>query len=306
MMSRTTYESVQMDENLPMRILHFSHDRPLLLPDGRSYQFDAATLQFVPPHWHRSIELTYVVSGTIHVRQNDKEQIYENESFFVVNSGEIHELSSVPTENFELICFIISYDFVQQFIPDVEKIRFDMGTTNNGYQMLATLFREIMSLYYESQPYGHLQIQARLIEIIYHLCRYCQSEEAEPTSQKYRRSQALNKHILEYIHKHYMDNLTLEQMAKTFSFSREHFSRLFKETFGKTFLNYLNDYRLYCAFPDIVNSRKTIETISMLHGFPSSKALIKQFKETYHETPIQYRKNRVVTILDHNTDKPKH
>ena len=82
-MSRTTYESVQMDENLPMRILHFSHDRPLLLPDGRSYQFDAATLQFVPPHWHRSIELTYVVSGTIHVRQNDKEQIYENESFLL-------------------------------------------------------------------------------------------------------------------------------------------------------------------------------------------------------------------------------
>ncbi|MGY3777985.1 AraC family transcriptional regulator [Isobaculum melis] len=304
-MSRTIYESVQMDNNLPMRILHFSHEKALVSPGGNTYHFDTATLQFVPPHWHRSIELTYVVNGTLQVRQSEQEQTYQDDSFFIINSGDIHELSSVPTDNFELICFIISYDFIQQFIPNIEKIRFDMATTQETAAELSGLFYDILTLYNENQEFGHLKIQARLIEILYLLCQYHQVENHLPASRKYLRSQQLNKQILEYIHVHYMENLTLERLAKTFNFSREHFSRLFKETFGKTFLVYLNDYRLYCAFPEIVNSRKTIEAISIAHGFPSSKALIKQFKEVYHETPMQFRKNRKVSILDHNDDKKR-
>lgn len=304
-MSRTTYETVRMDDNLPMRILHFSHDKPIVLPDGETYQFDATTLQFVPPHWHRSVELTYVVNGTLHLRQSDKEQTFVDQSFFIINSGEIHEMSSVPTTEFELLCFIISYEFIQQFIPDIEQIRFDMDTTDQTYPELSDLFRTILALYEKDQAFGHLQIQGKLIEILYLLCQYHRIEETGPAIKKYRRSQELNKLILEYIHEHYRENLTLDRLAKTVNFSREHFSRLFKETFGKTFLTYLNDYRLYCAFPEIVNSHKTIEAISIAHGFPSSKALIKQFKAAYHETPMHYRKNRSVSILDHNDEKSK-
>lgn len=303
MMSRTIYESVQMDDNLPMRILHFSHDKPLVLPNGSSYQFDAATLQFVPPHWHRSIELTYVMNGTIHVRQNNEEQTYGDETFFIINSGDIHELSSVPSANFELICFIISYDFIEQFIPNSDQVRFDMALTEETYPELSALFQGILALYYDDQPFAHLQIQSKLLQILYVLSRYHQVAESDQMTRKFRRSQELTKQILAYIHEHYMENLTLDRMASTFNFSREHFSRLFKDTFGKTFLAYVNDYRLYCAFPEIVNTRKTIEAISIAHGFPSSKALIKQFKDVYHETPIRYRKNREVTILDHNAEK---
>lgn len=183
-MSRTTYESVQMDHNLPMKILHFAHEKIFISPGGHTYQFDTATLQFVPPHWHRSIELTYVVKGTIHVRQSDKEQTFHDKSFFVINSGDIHELSSVPTKNFELICFIISYDFIQQFIPNIEQIRFDMETTQEVYPDLSSLFHDILALYNEHQEFGHLQIQARLIEVLYLLCQYHQVENPVPARDR--------------------------------------------------------------------------------------------------------------------------
>ena len=67
-MEPSMYEFVQMDENLPMRIIHLdSADKDSLymrmLPN-----VDIDTTAFVPPHWHRSIEMTYVVKGGVKLR----------------------------------------------------------------------------------------------------------------------------------------------------------------------------------------------------------------------------------------------
>ena len=84
--------------------------------------------------------------------------------------------------------------------------------------------------------------------------------------------------------------------------SREHFARRFKNIFGKTFLEYLFDYRIGRAFHDIISEELTIEQISLLHGFTSSKGLIQQFKKRFSTTPNEYRKQAVVTSIDHDDE----
>lgn len=61
---------------------------------------------------------------------------------------------------------------------------------------------------------------------------------------------------------------------------------------------YLTDYRLFQAFPDIISTDKTIEEISLDHGFPNSKSFIYQFKQRYNMTPNALEKIvKLETIL---------
>lgn len=297
-LSKDIYESVVMEENLPLRILHFSATYPMLLENGDVLKIDPMQTQFIPPHWHRSLELSYVKKGVLNVRIGKNERVYQDDELFLINSGEIHEVVGHPVEDFEVICFIISYDYLEKLLPNIDNMRFSFDMSDEQKPELKELMTKIVTIYHAKEPYGYLNIQAYVIEIISMLCKYYQTENIQSHSQKHMKMQKLHKDILSYIHAHYAEKLTLEILATNFHFSREHFSRIFSETFGKSFLSYLNEYRLYCAFPDIVNSRKTIEMISVMHGFPSSRALIKQFRDTYHETPMQYRKNRSVSIIE--------
>ncbi|AQY51938.1 araC-like ligand binding domain-containing protein [Listeria weihenstephanensis FSL R9-0317] len=299
-MSKTIYESIQMDDNLPMRILHIYPDSPLLLRDPTIPKLELDTVHFVPPHWHRSLELTYVVDGGITLRTGDKVKTYMKDSLFIINSGDIHEVSNVPSDNVEVVCLLISNDYVQSLQPECADIRFDLSTTTETHEAFIQLYQDILELYYAEDPFNYLKIQGKLLEVMYLLFTHHRVEETPHLLKKHVKTQELNKKILEYIHENYDKNLSLEMMAKEFHFSREHFARMFKETFDKTFLCYVSDYRLYRAFPEIVNSEKTIEEISLKHGFSSSKSLITQFKKKYQETPMKYRQKNKVVILDHN------
>ncbi|EFS03580.1 putative AraC family transcriptional regulator [Listeria seeligeri FSL S4-171] len=299
-MIKTIYESIQMDDNLPLKILHFYPDSPFLLNNPKFPKLDLDTVHFVPLHWHRSVELTYVVEGGITLRTGDKVETYMKDSFFIINSGDIHEVSNVPSDNVEVVCLLISNDYLQGLQSEYADSRFDMSTTTETYAELAHIYREILVLHDEKDAFNFLKIQGKLLEIIYILFTNHLVEETPQSLKKYVKTRELNKGILAYIHRNYDEKLSLEMMATEFYFSREHFARLFKETFGKSFYNYVSDYRMYRAFPEIVNSEKTIEEISLKHGFSNAKSLITQFKKKYQDTPMRYRRKHKVVILDHN------
>lgn len=304
-MEPSMYEFVQMDENLPMRIIHLdSADKDSLymslLPN-----IDIDTTAFVPPHWHRSIEMTYVVKGGVKLRLGNETQDINAGAFLFVNSGDIHEISNVPGHELEIICFIISYDYLKVIEPKIDSMRFDLNQSETTHPLLKDKFLKIRTIHYEDDPYKHLRIRSVLNELLYLLfCNY-QILDESIINREINPNQNQYKAVLEYIHTHYADNLSLEIVANEYHLSREHFSRRFKEMFGRTFLEYLIDYRIYRAFPDVVNSDDMIETISQRHGFPSSKGFITQFKKRYNMSPNTYRKEYQISIIDHRSEEIK-
>ncbi|MEG2707857.1 MAG: AraC family transcriptional regulator [Vagococcus sp.] len=300
-MEKTTFEFVQMDQDLPMRILHFSKENPQIYSQMDITEGNSGAISFIPIHWHKELELTYVVKGSLELRKNTKSKVYEDGSFFIVNSGEIHELKGTLSPEFNVICFIISYEFVKRYLPNIDTLYFDLGQTQQTHDKMAALFLSILESFQSEDPFANLSIQSDLLALFHLLCSHHLVDRKEEVLRSDYTNQ-LNQKILEYIHGHYAEKITLDDIATHFNFSREHFARVFKEQFSRTFLSYLTDYRLYRAFPEIMKGNKTIEIISQEHGFPSSKALIRHFKNVYQDTPIQYRKKNDVKILDHNDE----
>ena len=96
--------------------------------------------------------------------------------------------------------------------------------------------------------------------------------------------------ILNYMHSHYHEKITVEDIAKHIGISRNECFRCFKHFMGKKPFEYLNNYRLMKAAQLLKESEKSIEEISAQCGFTSSSFFGKIFREKYGNTPLQFRK----------------
>lgn len=292
-LEHTTYEVVLMDEDLPLKIIHVNTKSEAMKQLG----LDVNQVQFIPPHWHRSLEFTYVREGQLNLRTSETVRTVKAGEFLIVNSSTLHEVSNVSGFHSEVICLLISYDFLKKNIPHFDNLRFEMKNHKESNALLMKHMERICETFEEGLLYNSLEIHASLYEILYQLVTYHQTD-MKVTSNK---DAQLLKEIIEFIHKNYQHPLTLNDLSKTFYMTREHFSRIFKNSMGITFLEYLNSYRIYRAFADIVYTKDTIETIALRHGFPNVKSFIHQFKLRYGTTPGKYRKNNNISIIDHNT-----
>ena len=94
-----------------------------------------------------------------------------------------------------------------------------------------------------------------------------------------------------YIRENFASDITLSSLAKRFSVSPEHFSRMFKKETGLGFSKYLNSLRLQFAEQLIRNTEKpNITKIAESCGFEDSNYFSKKFKEVYGASPKKIQK----------------
>ncbi len=96
--------------------------------------------------------------------------------------------------------------------------------------------------------------------------------------------------ILDYIEQHYMDDITLEQIADHLHLSRSYAASLFKSWTGMTIFKYLYHRRINQAKLLLQYQQKLpISEISRISGFKQPAHFSRMFKEEMGVTPEAYR-----------------
>lgn len=104
--------------------------------------------------------------------------------------------------------------------------------------------------------------------------------------------QNIFKPITDFLSIHYTEAITNEQLAHLTGYSANYQTKLFKDYYGMTPLNYLNNFRIRKAKSLLIfEDNSSIQTISFQVGFPDVSHFIKIFKYETGYTPLQYRKN---------------
>ena len=94
-----------------------------------------------------------------------------------------------------------------------------------------------------------------------------------------------------YIKENFASDITLSSLAKMFSVSPEHFSRLFKKETGLGFSKYLNSLRLQYAEQLLRSAEgQNITQVAEICGFEDSNYFSKKFKEVYGISPKKVQK----------------
>ena len=243
---------------------------------------------FIPSHWHRSLEISLIENAEVILQIGEKEYHIEDD-FTCVNCGLVHSLKAKSLKKkANCIILLISYDFIKSYYPEIDNVYFDLSK-NKNHESLKALYYKLKELHINQVPYSYLDITACILEILSNLLREYQVPKDDIENKSYRNQDRI-KDILNYLHEHYMEELTLNDMAELFYVSKEYFSRQFHHYVGKTFRDYLVSFRLYKSYEDVVNSNMTIQDIARKHGFLNVRSFIKAFTDTYHETPLRYRK----------------
>ena len=105
-------------------------------------------------------------------------------------------------------------------------------------------------------------------------------------------TQRLVRRAMGFIHTHYAEPLTREQIASYIHFSPDYLTDCFRQEQGVTPMEYLNRYRIYQARKLLENSDLTITQIAQAVGFSESAHFTRTFQREVSMTPRAYRRSK--------------
>ncbi len=94
---------------------------------------------------------------------------------------------------------------------------------------------------------------------------------------------------IQYIHEHYAEDLTVDKVAEKLGFSGVYLSQIFKKETGKTFLEYLTDYRIAIAKNLLETGDYKVYEVAEIVGYKTSQYFSQVFHKVTGIYPIDYR-----------------
>jgi AraC-like DNA-binding protein len=95
--------------------------------------------------------------------------------------------------------------------------------------------------------------------------------------------------VYDYVKEHFTAQITLDEIAVVASMEVPSFCRYFKRVTGKTFTEFVNEFRITYACKLLAETELPIATICFESGFNNSSHFNRLFKSITSKTPLEYR-----------------
>lgn len=242
-------------------------------------------------HWHRNIEVNYVLSGQLEIQVKDQTYYLEKDQLILINYYDIH---SIRNNNCVLAVLEIDLSKYDHKLVNEATLRFDCNCTTRQDQDYFTPLKSLMARLIKANSaeddYTEILNKSLSYAILHCLMNMFL---VEPISDYVTQRDQISRRedILNYINQHYIENLTLQDLATEFYLTVPYMSKIFKDYMGTNFTDYMNSIRLNHAISEIGKESVTMDMLAEKSGFPNTRSFVSAFKETYGELPSQYRKN---------------
>ena len=299
----------QLDKEHPVVTTHW-HDEAefTLVKEGSAeyqinledYAITAGDLVFIQPRILHTIALnsTEQIQQKYFQMEQYQQKPFQLESF----QTEHFQLESFQTkpfqpEHFQSETYVFHLNYLGANATDICATRYLLPLMNEEYTLpchispdhpayasLNAIFSQINGLYEETPPGYELAIKSCLLQALFLLLPYGVSGKSQDTDSA---SEKL-KTVLDYIHLHYADALSIKELAAQCYFSEYYFMRFFKKHMHMTVIEYLNNLRMEKAVELFEQGYTSIIEVSMSVGFHSLSYFHKVFREKFSITPKQF------------------
>mgnify|MGYP002519108772 CR=1 FL=1 len=277
--------------------LHGDADFPIAV-----YNADV-TNNFVSWHWHEELEFGFVTEGSVLIECGKNKHILNTGDIYFVNANTLHALFRSGSGAKSVFRSIVVHGSVvggkedsiyhQKYvspITDSSGLRELIFTPkDSGYSKIFGRLTNIWDSENIKIPDHELIVRNELSELFRILIHI--SEKNMPANPAASIAQeARLREILLFIHDHYAEKITLEDMASAAFVSKSEVLRCFKNIMEQSPFEYLKNYRLRNAAYMIQNTADSINTICGLCGFDDHSYFSKAFKAAYGCSPRDFRK----------------
>lgn len=222
-------------------------------------------------------EIIYTVSGQGQVYINGKNVECLPNTVLLIDCNIPHVFSVKKGEKWEYKHIHFIANGVAKNIA--ERAMFDIFVDNGAVN---DLFVDIFKKLHHINADTHYLLSHDVSAILTNLIRM-QAEYSFANPQE-----ELVKRAAEYIHKHYMEKISINDLAKSGFISPYHFIRLFKKYYGVPPYNYLVEYRLKKA-QHFFMQQKSVKEVARACGFSSTNSLSRAFEKHFGVYPSEYR-----------------
>lgn len=96
--------------------------------------------------------------------------------------------------------------------------------------------------------------------------------------------------VMEYIGAHYAEKIYVEMLAERIHVSPDYFTKMFRDSIGKTPIDYINALRINRAMEYLADTALPMSEIAEKVGFLSANYLHKIFRQYIDDSPLHFRK----------------
>ncbi len=158
------------------------------------------------------------------------------------------------------------------------------------YDILAKYMQDSYDEYVSKDVCYKLPIRANIYLMMTSLLRfYCGSKD-ESDKMVYHNVLRMRP-VIEYISEHYCEKIYIEKLSDMINVSPDYFTKMFKDSIGKTPIEYINGLRVNEAMRRLSETECSMAEIAEGIGFCNPNYFHKIFKQYMDISPLAYRKS---------------
>ncbi|NOU85719.1 helix-turn-helix domain-containing protein [Paenibacillus sp. LMG 31460] len=257
----------------------------------------------VPSHRHDFIEFSFVLEGKGKERINGTEHDLQPGTIVLLLPYQIHEYEAAPGET--LLMYICNFDMklltsglesawgVNELLFGSNNsrsahIRLEDHDFEEGLQLWERLYRE----YESSKAWKPIMLRALLLETLTQFVRGGDKPDGTRIEDQRPKTAKNIWPIVQYVHDHYLEPLTLTSLSKQFQMHPAQISTQFGSEFGIHFVDFLHELRIRHTCSLLISSEMPILQVAFESGFSSYPTFSRAFHRMKGMSPRDYREQQ--------------
>lgn len=282
MQNRLAFETISQSFGSSFTIRHFDKNAKNDLPVW---------------HFHPELELVYIKGGNGRRHIGSHQSYYRDGDLVLLGSNLPHNGFTEPqSKNEAEIVIQFNKDFLgKDFmnLPENRKIEEMFSNADYGLLFSPSVKNEIgpkIEALIELKPFKRLLAFIRILQELANSDEYKLLNEGK---WQYNNENVHNEqldNIFGIVRKNFHEEISLESVADYANMTTPAFCRYFKKQSGKTFTQFVNEFRIIHARKLLSESSKMIIEIAEESGYKNFSHFNRQFNKFTGKSPSQYRK----------------
>lgn len=254
----------------------------------------------LPMHWHEAMEILFCLNGEVTIHVDHETITLSHNQLIVFDSREVHSIHS-GSNLYMFLCIHVDKKQLSVYCPDLELYHIRCRPVplddpkSTQYIHLCQLAHDLTRTNIEDESTSAMRSDGTALLMLADMIRYFSVYSPPGTAVAQNQPNDTIREIITYVNEHYMEKITLDEMAAQTGFSKEYFCRFFKQHMGITFLRYLNEVRISHAGRLLTTTDLPVFEVMTESGFTNQTIFNRLFKELYGMTPRQSRISTVNT-----------
>lgn len=259
-----------------------------LKEDFRLFHINDQTKKDFSYHYHDFHKIIVFISGKVTYHIEGKAYHLKPRDILLVSQGAIHKPEIDPSVPYERYIFWIRDDLsCQELNTCFQKANdrsFNLVRADSALQeRLKDLLPEIEQTL-QNKHFGDTVLRNALFtQFMIYINRIFLRTSSSPDEKTYS-SDTQVEQLLKYINRNLSENLSIDQLANRFFFSKYHMMRKFKNETGYTIHNYITSKRLLMA-RSLINQGMPVMKAAQASGFHDYTTFVRAYKKQFGKAP---------------------